>query len=72
MVADPDRLVEHWPQSCGGCGAAISDADRVCDGAPVRHQVSEIVVRTEVTEHRRMRVRCRCTLAELPAGVCAQ
>jgi transposase len=72
MVADPDRLVEHWPKVCDGCGAAVDDGDRVCDGEPVRHQVSEIVVRTEVTEHRRMRVRCscgRCTLAQLPAGV---
>jgi transposase len=72
MVADPDCLVEHWPAACDGCGAPVSDRARVCDGEPVRHQVSEIVVRTEVTEHRRMRVRCacgRCTLAELPAGV---
>jgi len=72
MVADPDRLVEHWPSACSGCGSSI--ADRLCEGEPVRHQVSEIVVRTEVTEHRRMRVRCacgRCTLAELPAGVSA-
>ena len=41
-------------------------------GDPVAHQVSEIVTRVEVTEHRRMRVRCdcgACTLAELPAGV---
>jgi len=72
MVADPDRRVEHWPAACDGCGLAISDAGRVCEGDPVRHQVSEVVVRTEVTEHRRMRVRCacgRCTLAGLPAGV---
>jgi transposase len=72
MVADPDRLVEHWPAACAGCGAAIADGERVCDGEPVRHQVTEIFVRCEVVEHRRMRVRCRCgrcTLAQLPAGV---
>jgi transposase len=72
MVCDPDRLVEYWPAVCGGCSAPLSDRDRVCDGEPVRHQVSEIVVRTEVTEHQRMRVRCRCgrrTLADLPDGV---
>ncbi len=72
MVADPDRTIEHWPTACGGCGARIDDRDRAAVGEPVRHQVTEIVVRTEVTEHRRMRVRCRCgrcTLAELPAGV---
>jgi transposase len=72
IVADPDRVIEHWPVACGGCGAQIDDAERVCAGQPVAHQVSEVVVRRDVTEHRRMRVRCRCgrcTLAELPAGV---
>ena len=72
MVADPDRVVEHWPSVCAGCGEQINDGDRVADGDPVAHQVSEIIVRVEVTEHRRMRARCdcgRCTLAELPAGV---
>jgi len=72
MVADPDRVVEHWPSVCAGCGEQIGDRDRVAAGGPVAHQVSEIIVRVEVTEHRRMRTRCqcgRCTLAELPAGV---
>jgi transposase len=72
MVADPDRVVEHWPSVCAGCGESIADADCVGEGEAVAHQVSEIIVRVEVTEHRRMRVRCdcgRCTLAELPAGV---
>ncbi|MCA1681419.1 MAG: transposase, partial [Actinobacteria bacterium] len=72
MVADPDRVVEHWPSACADCGRAISDGDRVADGDAVVHQVSEIIARVEVTEHRRMRARCecgRCTLAELPVGV---
>jgi transposase len=72
MVADPDRVVEHWPSVCEGCGEQIGERDRFADGDPVAHQVSEIIVRVEVTEHRRMRTRCgcgRCTLAELPAGV---
>lgn len=70
MVADPDRVVEHWPSVCAGCAKPIDD--RVAEGDPVAHQVSEILVRVQVTEHRRMRVRCgcgRCTLPELPAGV---
>jgi transposase len=70
IVADPDRVVEHWPAVCAGCGEQISG--RVASGDPVAHQVSEIIVRVEVTEHRRMRTRCRCgrcTLAELPVGV---
>jgi transposase len=74
MVADPDRVVEHWPSVCAGCGERLDDGARVGEGEgeAVAHQVSEIVVRVEVTEHRRMRVRCgcgRCTLAERPAGV---
>ena len=69
-TADPDLVVEHWPSACASCGEQIGD--RVADGDPVAHQVSEIIVRVEVTEHRRMRARCSCgwrTLAELPAGV---
>jgi len=72
MVADPDRVVEHWPDACGGCGAALAADNTDAVGDPVCHQVSDIVVRVEVTEHRRMRARCACgcrTLADLPAGV---
>lgn len=71
MVADPDRVIEHWPSVCRGCGEQV---DRVADGDPVAHQVSEIIVGVEVTEHRRMRVPCTCgcrTLAQLPGGVSA-
>jgi transposase len=75
MIADPDRIVEHWPSACAGCGEQIGDdGDRIADGEAVAHQLSEVMVRVEVTEHRRMRVRCDCgrsTLAELPAGVSA-
>lgn len=70
MVADPDRVIEHWPSSCQGCGGQLGPDDTV--GDPVAHQVSEIITRVEVSEHRRMRVRCSCgtcTLAELPDGV---
>jgi transposase len=71
MVADPDRVVEHWPASCQGCGGMLSQ-DQTVVGDPVAHQVSEIITRVEVTEHRRLRVRCdcgACTLAGLPDGV---
>jgi transposase len=70
MVADPDRVIEHWPGACRSCGLGLAGGDAV--GDPVAHQVSEIITRIEVTEHRRMRVRCECgacTLAGLPAGV---
>ena len=29
LFADPDRVVEHWPDACGGCGAPIAASDRV-------------------------------------------
>ena len=69
MVADPDRVVQHWPAACRGCGARLGQEGV---GDPVAHQVSEIIVKVEVTEHQRMRVRCdcgKCTLAVLPVGV---
>jgi ribosomal protein L7Ae-like RNA K-turn-binding protein len=74
LVADPDRVVEHWPETCGGCGAPIAVEDCEALGDAVCHQVSDIVVRVDVTEHRRMRTRCACgclTLADLPVGVSA-
>ena len=72
MVANPDRVETYWPSECGGCGAAIAEADRIADGDPVAHQVSDIRVVVDVCEHRRMRTRCTCghrTLAPLPVGV---
>ena len=72
MVADPDRVETYWPTQCDGCGAPIGEQDRVADGDPVAHQVSDVKVVVEVCEHRRMRARCscgHCTLASLPAGV---
>lgn len=72
MVADPDRVVEHWPAACSGCGAAVAEDDRVSVGDSVAHQVTDVKVVVDVCEHRRMRTACRCghrTLAELPADV---
>lgn len=72
MVENPDRVETYWPTECDGCGTSIAETDRVSDGDPVAHQVSDIKVVVEVCEHRRMRVCCECghcTLAPLPAGV---
>jgi len=72
MVANPNRVETYWPTQCGGCGAPIGEQNRVADGDPVCHQVSDIKVMVEVCEHRRMRARCECghcTLAVLPVGV---
>lgn len=71
MTGDPDRVVEHRPAACKGRGGELAQSAPLV-GEPVCHQVSEILTRVEVTEHRRMRVRCdcgTCTLAALPAGV---
>jgi transposase len=72
MVSNPNRVETYWPTACDGCGTPIGEEDRVADGDPVCHQVSDIKVLVEVCEHRRMRARCgcgHCTLAPLPAGV---
>jgi transposase len=61
MVADPDRVESYWPSQCDGCGAPVAEADRVADGDPVAHQVSDVTVVVEVCEHRRMRTRCAGT-----------
>lgn len=72
MVANPNRVETYWPSQCDGCGAPVGEEDRVADGEPVCHQVSDIRVVVDVCEHQRMRTRCKCghrTLAPLPAGV---
>lgn len=71
MVADPDATVEHRPERCAGCGEGLADGEQV--GDPVCHQVWELpAVVCSVTEHRRLRRRCRCcgkvTLADIAAG----
>ncbi len=72
MAANPDATVEHPPESCDGCGAGLADGEPV--GEPVCHQVWELpAVVCLVTEHQRLRRRCKCwgkvTLADVPAGV---
>jgi hypothetical protein len=51
MVADPDRVVEHRPMACSGCGGELVLTGFLV-GEPVCYQVSEIVTRVEVSEHR--------------------
>ncbi len=53
-----DEVIDHWPASCG-CGHVFSEAERVADGEPARHQVEELPpIAVRVTEHRCQRVRC--------------
>ena len=67
-----DAPVDHWPEQCRGCGAALPRTD----AAPVaRRQVHDLPAPPplEVTEHRAHAVRCPgCgtrTRAVFPAGV---
>ena len=74
-TAIPDRVEEHVPSSCRGCGASLSAAAAV--GDPVARQVFDLPEPRplEVTEHRGHARRCGCcgeaTRAAFPAGVSA-
>lgn len=58
-VDDPDRIVEHFPTACGGCGDALTAA--AARGRRVRRQVFDVVDRpVEVTEHQVVTCRCAC------------
>lgn len=72
QVADPDLIVEHAPESCGGCGGDLAGGELVDDA--VCHQVWELPeTACVVSEHQRLRVLCegcgRSTLADLPPGI---
>jgi transposase len=74
-VEEVDRVTDHWPATCAQCRQPLprEPAVAVAD-EPSRHQVTEIPpMRTEVTEHRRHRLRCPAcgsqTLAPLPPEV---
>ena len=74
-TASPDRVADHVPSSCRGCGASLSAAAGV--GDPVARQVFDLPEPRplEVTEHRGHARRCgRCgvvTRAAFPVGVSA-
>jgi len=65
QVADPDRVVEHAPAVCSGCGAGLDDAPVVSGAARQVFDVSP--QRLVVTEHRVQRRRCGC--GTVTAGV---
>ena len=71
----PDHVVDHDPSACSGCGAPLSDADRL--GAPICRQVFDVPQPRplEVTEHRAHRCLCGAcgtlTGAVFPHGVTA-
>jgi transposase len=67
-----DELVDHYPESCHGCGHRFTDDERRPARRFGRHQVAELPeIAVVVSEHRTHRLRCPdCrakTTAELPA-----
>jgi transposase len=71
-VAEPDRVVEHRPEACDGCGAGLAG---VAAAKTEARQVFDLPeVRPEVTEHRLLSCRCVCgtmSKAPAPSGVSA-
>jgi transposase len=69
-VAQPDQVVEHVPDRCGGCGADLADAPMV--GGEARQVFDLPPLRLAVAEHRAQRRRCACgttTAGSFPAYV---
>jgi transposase len=70
QTSDPDEVIDHVPQACGGCGSDLTGAAAL---GVVRRQVHDIPTITPVVvEHRLHRRRCGCgttTTAAPPAGV---
>jgi transposase len=69
-----DEIVEHYPDSCRGCGHEFSEDERRPDRRFGRHQVAELPpISVLLVEHRTQRLRCPdCrveTTAALPAGI---
>jgi len=58
QVAEPDEVVEHAPDRCGGCGAELAEAAVV--GVEARQVFDLPPLRLGVVEHRAERRRCAC------------
>jgi transposase len=70
QVAEPDQVVEHVPDRCGGCGADLAVAPTV--GVEARQVFDLPRLRLGVVEHRAERRRCACgttTAGSFPAYV---
>ena len=58
QVEDPDLVVDHRPEHCGGCGGSLASAPVT---KVVTRQVFDLPrVETLITEHRSERRRCHC------------
>ncbi len=70
QVAQPDEVIWHAPQRCGGCGGDLAEAAVV--GVEVRQVFDLPVLRLLASEHRAQRRRCGCgttTAAAFPDHV---
>jgi transposase/uncharacterized coiled-coil protein SlyX len=68
QVPQPDEVIWHVPDRCGGCGAELADA--VVEGVEARQVFDLPPLRLAVAEHRAQRRRCACgttTQAVFPA-----
>ena len=69
-----DKFVNHYPDSCRGCGHEFGEDEKLPSRRPGRRQVAELPpITVLVTEHRSHRLRCPCcnrrTAAGFPAAV---
>ncbi len=54
-----DEIVNHYPDTCDGCGHEFAESEKLPSRRPARHQVSELPpVAVVLTEHRCHRLRC--------------
>jgi transposase len=71
-----NEFVNHYPESCRGCGHEFAAAEKVPSRRPGRRQVAELPpITVLVSEHLAHRLRCPCcnkkTAAAFPAAVAA-
>jgi transposase len=60
LSEQPDRIIDHRPQDCPACGAALA-ADLPAEPVGMHEQVELPVIKPVVEHHRRLSVRCpRC------------
>jgi transposase/uncharacterized coiled-coil protein SlyX len=65
QVPEPDEVVEHLPDRCGGCGADLAGAPVV--GVEARQVFDLPPLRLGIVEHRVERRRCACGTATAAA-----
>jgi transposase len=65
-----DEIVDHYPESCRGCGHLFTDVERRPRRRFGRHQVAELPpIAVVVAEHRTHRLRCRRCRAKTTAAL---